>query len=180
MRTKEATKQLDEFESQVKNLTLDRMNEAPQLEVEPQTKLSSKELEKNGDLYLKPSRWISDGQKFNSDFQKDWEFAKEYVQFIAEHKESPGETIELWTHPFGGKGAEFWQVPANKPVWGPRYLAEQLRKCTYHRLRMDESRPRETTHAGTMFGAMVVDNIVSRITAEPVYSKKSVFMGAAA
>lgn len=179
MKAKEAAKELDEFENQVKSLTLDRMNEAPQIDVEPQTKLSSKQMEKNGDVYLKPNRWIADRQKFNPAFEKDWEFSQEYVQFIAEHKESPGETIELWTHPFGGKGAEFWQVPTGKPVWGPRHLAEQLRKCTYHRLRMDEGRATGINQAGTMYGQLVVDNTIARMTAEPVYSKKSVFMGAA-
>jgi len=58
-------------------------------------------------------------------------FQKEYVQFIAENKEIIGETIEIWTRPFGGMPAEFWKVPVNKPVWGPRYLAEQIKRCYY-------------------------------------------------
>lgn len=173
-------KQCDQFETQVKNLTLDRMNEAPRQEQEPQTKLSSREIENSKKIWLKPERTIPDGQKFNQNFESDWNFQKEYVQFVAEHKELIGETIELWTHPFGGKGAEFWKVPTNKPVWGPRYLAEQIRKCSYHRLRMD-SAIHTPAEFGTMYGHLVVDTTVARLTAEPVApGRKSIFMGAAA
>ena len=168
------------FEKQVQDLTLDRMNQAPKLESEPQTKLSSKEIENSKKIVLKPERWIADHQKFNSEFEKDWEFDKEYVQFVAEHKELQGESIEIWTHPFGGKGAEFWRVPTNTPVWGPRYLAEQIRKCKYHRLRMDQNITATST-VGMMYGGMVVDFTVERLTAEPVASgRRSVFIGMAA
>jgi hypothetical protein len=171
-------RQFDEFENQVKELTQDRMNEAPTLEVEPQTKLSSREIEKSKQIWLKPERIQPDRQKFNEKFREDWNFQKEYVQFVAEHKELIGETIEMWTHPFGGVGAEFWKVPTNKPVWGPRYLAEQIRKCNYHRLRMDQG-VTNSDGMGTYYGTMVVDNTIQRLTAEPVSSKKSIFMGAA-
>lgn len=170
-------KQFDAFETQVKDLTLDRMNEAPKADIEPQTKLSSKELDKSKRIWLKPERIISDPAKFNEAFRSEWEFKKECVQFIAENKEIIGEAIEIWTRPFGGVGAEFWRVPVNKPVWGPRYLAEQIRKKFYHRLRMDESR--QTLHEGGMsyYGAMVADTTVPRLTAEPVFDRKSIFMG---
>ncbi len=176
--------QFKEFDEGVQKLTLDRMNEKPVQEVEPQTKLSSKEIDKSKTTYLKPERIIADRQKFNEEFQKDWEFGREYVQFIAEHKELIGEVIELWTHPFGGKGAEFWRIPTGKPVWGPRYLAEQLRRRKYHRLVMEE-----TSTPGNMigsdgtasyYGKIVVDTTIQRLTAEPVTDRRSVFMGAAA
>ena len=173
-------KQQDKFDEQIKELTLDRMNESPKLEQEPQTKLSSKEIDRSKEIWLKPERTIADRQKFNEKFTEDWNFQKEYVQFIAEHKEIIGEMIEIWTHPFGGKGAEFWKVPTNKPVWGPRYLAEQIRKCNYHRLRMEENMIREATGMGQIYGQLVVDTTVARLTAEPVSSKKSIFMGVAA
>lgn len=173
-------KQFDEFDNQVKNLTIDRMNsEAKVVEQEPQTKLSSKEMEKIKETWLKASRWIADGQKFNEKFQKNWEFDKEYVTFIAENKEVIGEKIEIWTHPYGGKGAEFWQVPVNTPVKGPRYLAEQIRKCVYCRLKMDETRNTGSDGKGTYYGTIVIDQKVPRLTAEPVSeNRKSVFMNA--
>lgn len=172
-------KQVDAFETQIKDLTLDRMNEAPLQEVEPQTKLSSKQIDKSKQIYLKPERTIADRQKFNENFREEYNFAKEYVQFIAEHKELIGEAIEVWTHPYGGIGAEYWKVPTNKPVWGPRYLAEQIRRKAYHRLRMEESRMTGAEGGVTYYGQMVVDTKVQRLTAEPVSTKKSVFMGEA-
>lgn len=173
-------KNFDEFDSQVKDLTLDRMNEAPKQEIEPQTKLSTREIENSKHIWLKPKKTLSDRQKFNEKFREQWNYAKEYVQFIAEHKEIIGESIEMWTHPFGGVGAEFWEIPTNKPVWAPRYVAEQIRRCNYHRLRMDEGSITSSDGRGSYFGKMVVDTSVPRLTAEPVNSGKSIFMGAGA
>lgn len=172
-------KNAEEFEKQVKDLTLDRMNQAPREETEPQTKLSSQQIADSKKIWLKPERKIPDGQKFNSKYESDWNYDKEYVQFIAEHKEIIGETIDIWTHPYGGVGAEYWRVPTNKPVWGPRYLAEQIRKCSYHRLRMDQN-IQTPNQFGSFFGGMIVDITVPRLTAEPVSTGRSIFMGAAA
>jgi hypothetical protein len=171
-------KQFDEFDTQVKEMTQDRMNAAPKQEVEAQTKLSQKEIENSQKLWLKPKKTLSDRQKFNENFRSAWNYAKEYVQFIAEHKEIIGETIEMWTHPFGGVGAEFWEIPTNKPVWAPRYVAEQIKKCNYHRLRMDENTITGSEGHTQYFGRMVVDTAVPRLTATPVNSGKSIFMGA--
>jgi hypothetical protein len=169
--------QLDTFEQNVKDLTQDRMNEAPLKEEEPQTKISSKEAEKSKEIYLKPERRIAARQKFNEKWREQFNFAKEYVQFIAEHKEIIGEAIEIWTRPFGGMDAEYWRVPTNKPVWGPRYLAEQIRSCKYHRLTMQQN-VTNSDGVGQFYGQLVADTTVARLTAEPVSSKKSIFMGA--
>lgn len=107
-------------------------------DLEEQTKKSSRELSKENIIHLTPSKWLADGQKFNEAFRKDWEFAKMRVNFIAEHREMKGERVELWTHEFGGVGAEFWRVPVNCVVNGPRYLAEQMHKNGYKSKVMDE------------------------------------------
>ena len=173
-------KQFEKFEQDVKNLTMDRMNEAPKEEIEPQTKLSSKEIEKSKDIYLKPDRTVSCRDKFNEKYRNDYNFSKEYVQFIAEHKEIVGETIEIWTRPFPGMPAEFWKVPVNKPIWGPRYLAEQIRRKTYHRLVMQQNSITGSDGIGQYFGTMVADTTIARLTAEPISTRKSIFMGKAA
>jgi hypothetical protein len=170
-----AQEQFEKFDTEVKNMTLDRMNEAPKLEQEPQTKLSSREIDKAKDIYLKPDRTIDDRQKFNEKFREDWNFNKEYVHFIAEHKEIIGETIEFWTHPFGGMGAEFWKVPTNKPVWAPRYVAEQIKRKCYHRLIMQPS-VTTTDGMGQYYGSLAVDTTIQRLDAYPVTPRKSVFM----
>lgn len=171
-------KQFEEFDANVKALTLDRMNEAPKQEHEPQTKTSNRELQKAKEVYLKPDKTISCRDKFNEKYRTDWEFAKQYVYFLAENKEIIGEMIELWTKPFAGIPAEFWKVPVNKPLWGPRYLAEQIKRASYHRLIMDESKVAENNRAGSLYGQMAVDSVVQRLDARPVSQNKSIFMGA--
>lgn len=174
-----AEKQLEAFEDNVKQMTLDRMNQAPKLETEQQTKLSSREIEKSPHVYLKPDKTVSSRDKFNEKFREEYNFAKEYVQFIAEHKELIGETIETWTRPYGGMPAEFWKVPTNKPVWGPRYLAEQIKRKCYHRLVMQQNVMTESLGGyGQMYGALAVDTTVQRLDAHPISTRKSIFMGA--
>lgn len=168
--------QFEEFDNQVKSMTLDRMNQKPKEETEPQTKLSQADIAKSKDIYLKPKRTISCQDKFNELYRDEYNFQKEYVQFIAENKEIIGETIDIWTRPFAGMPAEEWDVPVNKPVWGPRYLAEQIKRCYYHRLIMQE-KPTYSEGGNQFFGSMAVDTTVPRLDAVPVSSRRSVFMG---
>lgn len=173
-----AEAQFKEFDNQVKEMTQDRMNQAPKIDVEPQTKLSQSDIAKSKDIYLKPKRTIGSPEKFNEKYREDYNFKKEYVQFIAENKEILGEDIELWTKTFPGVPCENWVVPTNKPVWGPRYLAEQIRGCVYHRMSMRDNTIIGSDGKGQYFGSMAVDATVPRLTAEPISGRKSVFSGA--
>lgn len=170
-------KQFDKFDEQVKEMTLDRMNAAPKEEVEQQTKMSTREQQNAKEIILKPEREISAREPFNENFRADYEYQSQKVQFTAENREIIGEAIEMWTKPFAGVPAQFWKVPVNKPVWGPRYLAEQIKKCCYHRLRMDQSVSAGADGMGQYYGSMVADLTVQRMDAHPVSSRKSVFMG---
>lgn len=169
--------QFNEFNDQVQSMTMDRMNMTPKQDIEQQTKISSNEIAKNNHLYLKPYRQIGCRDKFNEDYRKQYEFDKEYVNFIAENKEIIGETIEIWTRPYGGMPAEWWKVPCNKPVWGPRYLAEQIKRKSYHRLVMKEHTHTGADDAGQYYGSMAVDTSIQRLDAHPVSTRKSLFMG---
>jgi len=173
-----AQKQFETFDAEVKEMTLDRMNMAPKAEVEPQTKMAQKDIEKSKDIYLKPNKSIGCKEKFNEKFRDSYNFDKEYVHFISENKEVIGETIEIWTRPYPGMAAEMWQVPTNKPVWGPRYLAEQIKRKFYHRLIMQQHNISSSDGLGNYYGSMAVDTTVPRLTAAPVSSRKSIFMGA--
>jgi len=173
-----AEKQFEAFDENIKAMTMDRMNLAPKEEVEPQTKLSQVDIGKSRDVYLKPIKTIGCRDKFNEKFRAAYEYDKEYVHFIAENKELIGETIDLWTRPYGGMPAEEWQVPCNKPVWGPRYLAEQIKRKFYHRLVMQQNQMTEVNAVGQMYGAMAVDTTIQRLDAHPVSPRKSIFMGA--
>ncbi len=169
--------QFKEFDAEVQKLTLDRMNEAPVKEDEPQTKLSTQEKEKAGEVWLKPYRSIGVREKFNEDYRKEYEFAKEYVHFTAENNEIIGEDIDMWTKPFAGMPAEWWKVPVNKPIWAPRYLAEQLKRCRYHRLVMKEAVVTDQSTVGQFYGSMAVDTTLQRLDAKPASTQKSIFMG---
>jgi hypothetical protein len=173
-----AEKQFEKFDQEVKEMTMDRLNAAPKEESEPQTKIAQKDLEKMKDVYLKPFKTVSCRDKFNEKFREQYEYDKQYVQFTAEHKEIIGDEIEIWTRPYGGMHAEFWRVPTNKPVWGPRYLAEQIKRARYARLVMQDKRITGSDQNGQYFGSLAVDTIVQRLDAHSVSTKKSVFMGA--
>lgn len=170
-------KQFDEFKENIDDLTMDRMNLVPKLEQETQTKLSQAEIERQNGIYLKPVKMIGSREKFNEKFRKMYEYDKEFVNFIAENKEIIGEEIDMWTKPYPGCPAEEWKIPVNKPVWAPRYVAEQLKRKFYHRLEMKE----QISHSegpGQFYGRMVIDTTVPRLDAYPVSNRKSVFMGA--
>ena len=167
--------QFQKFDEEVKSMTHERMRNVPKQESDPQTKMSTREAQKYDAPWLKPERTISDGQKFNERFQQEYEHAAEYVRFVAENKEIIGESIEIWTHPYGGKPAEFWRVPVNKPVMGPRHLAEQIKRCTYHRLVMQETTMASDGY-GKYYGSIAADTTIQRLDAHPVSERKTTFM----
>lgn len=173
-----AEQQFEAFDKNIKELTLDRMNEVPKEEKEPVHKLSEEEISKSNDTYLKPARTIGCRKPFNEKFRDKYNFAKEYVRFIPENKEIIGETIELWTKPYAGVPAEFWKIPCGKPVWGPRYLAERIASCKYHRLVMQQNTITNADGMGQYYGSLAVDTTVQRLDAIPVSTRKSIFMGA--
>lgn len=169
--------QFDAYKENIDNLTQDRMNMAPKLELEPQTKLSQQEISKSKDIYLKPFRSISSREPFNEDYRDQYNFDKEYVHFIAENKEIIGEDIDIWTKPYAGLPAEWWKVPTNKPIYAPRYLAEQIKRACYHRLVMKQHVSTGGDQMGEYYGTMAVDTTVPRLDAFPVSTRRSVFMG---
>lgn len=179
-----AQAQFDKFDGEVKAMTQDRMNMVPKADTEGH-KISQKEVEQKNDLYLKPKRTLfaidqktGKAPAFNERFRDDYNFQKEYVNFVFENKEIQGETTTIWTRPFPGLPAEEWEVPTGKPVWGPRYLAEQIKRKFYHRLKMDEGVTTSADGRGKYYGALAVDSTIQRLDAHPVSSRKSVFMGA--
>jgi hypothetical protein len=169
-------KQFDEFNENVKELTLDRMNLCKK-EDKKEPEISQRDLEKASDIYLKPKRTISCRDKFNEKFRDAYNYDKEYVQFTAENKELIGEQMQLWTRPYAGMPAEEWEFPANTPVWGPRYLAEQIKRKYYHRLVMKDRATSSDGYA-VYTGTMAADTTIQRLDAHPVIKRRSVFMNA--
>ena len=167
----------DEFQENIESMTKDRLDKAPSMEMEQQTKMSSREVNKYDAPYIKPIRSIArpsggkDGAKVYWDEKnraqrdRDWE----YVKCVCENNEIIGEQIELWSAKWGCDPAHQWKIPTNKPVWIPRHIAEQIQQCKYHRLRM-EDRPTSTDGDMTYYGSMSVDRTIHRLDARPTGS----------
>lgn len=177
-----AEAQFNAQEEQIKSLTLDRMNEmAKKPDIDPNSQISQADLMKKNDVYLKPRRSIGSKEKFNEKFRADYNFQSEYVNFEARNNEIIGEAIEFWTKPFPGMPAQEWVVPCNKAVWAPRFVAEKIRKSSYHRLIMEESGPvvgQDSRLGATYQGQMIADTVIQRLDALPVSNRRSIFMGA--
>ena len=170
--------QFKNFEEQVEEMTFDRMNLVPKPDMEAQTKLSRSEIANTKDVYLKPITSVASREPFNEKFRSSYEYDKQYVHIIAENLEIKGEHVEMWTKPYPGMPAQFWQVPVNVPVHVPRYVAEQIKRKYYHRLEMKEQTI-SGDFAGQYYGKMVVDTTVPRLDARPAMDKKQLmFMGA--
>lgn len=163
-----AEDQFAAFDTQVKEMTLDRMNQAPDQGTEQQTKISTREANKADAPYIKPLRSINSKEKFDEKYRAQHTDAWKYIRCIVENNEIIGEAIEVWTKKFPGDSAHFWKVPVNKPVYIPKLLAEQLSNCKYHRLTMDQSTISSSDGMGTYMGSMVVDNTKHRIDCRPV------------
>lgn len=180
-----ASKELNRLESEfntfkdnLDNLSKDDISAAPVLEMEPQTKLSSKELKELPKNLIKPSNMIMCRNKFNEKYREEYEYQKQPVEFVAENNEIPGEVIELWTKGWPGVPAEFWKIPVNKPVAAPRYVAEQINRAKYHVFVMQDTVYNESNLGSVNMqyhGSMAVKNTVNRLAARPINQGRSVF-----
>ena len=178
-----AEKKFEEFHDEMKEKAgtiapSKRMDLSRRSDAEMQVPLSQNQIHGAKDIYLKPSKANSPLEKFNEAYREEWNFQKEYVQFVAEHREIIGEKIEMWTKPFAGVPPEFWEIPTGKPVWAPRYVAEQIKRCSYRRLKTDNAIQTGGNSNMHFHGALVVDETIHRLDAHPVSSNKSIFMGA--
>lgn len=176
-------KQFDAFNKEVEEKTgvvpaPKRMDLSRRSDVEMQVPLSQNQIASSKDIYLKPKKSVGSKEKFNEKFRESWEFDKQKVAFIAEHKEIQGENLDLWTKPYPGVPAEEWIIPVNTPVWGPRYLAEQIKRKYYNRLSMAETKQTSSDGMGTYHGQLIVEEQKQRLDAIPVVKNKtSIFMG---
>lgn len=172
-----AQAQFEHYEANIASLTLDKMNEAPLKESEPHNKLTQNQIADSNDIYIKPFKTIACRDKFNEDYRKDWDFAKEYVYITAQNNMILNEFLQFWTKPFAGIPYEEWKIPVNKPIWVRRHVAEQIKNCVHHELVMDESKKVESNEFGDFCGQMVAKKTVQRFDAFPATKKKSIFMG---
>ncbi len=171
-----AQEQFDKFDQNIKDLTMDRMNQKKG--EAPEHKIAQADIAKAPEVYLKPKRMIGSKEKFNENFREQYNKSKEYVHYTVQHEEIKGEVVEFWIKPFPGVPAEEWAIPSGRAVWIPRYVAEHLENnCTYHRLKTQD-RPTSIEGGMTYFGSMVVDDLIYRISARPVSTRKLIYLHA--
>lgn len=161
-----AEAQFEKFDTEVKNLTLDRMNESSEVE-KPSVEISKKDAYKDG-VYIKPVRSISSKEPFNERFREAHTRAWEYVKCQAVNGEILGEKIELWNKKFPGDPATFWQIPVGVNIYIPRMIAKQISECKYHRLRMEQNTITENSGGMQYYGSLAVDSTVQRMDCVPV------------
>ena len=192
LKSGEAQREIDRVEANINatrdsisSMSLDELNKAPKHEVEPQTKMSTRELQNAKQTYLKPLKTIDavdpksgKPQTFNPRFQASYDFYRELVCFTAENNMMIGQKIEIWTRKYGGKPAEYWEVPCNTPVWGPRYLAEQIKSKCHHVIEMNQQTIVGADGMGSYTGGIEAKKTIQRLDAHPVSQNKSLFMGA--
>ncbi len=168
-----AEKQLENFENDVKAVVAERSKATEY----PEHKISSKEIEKAPDIYLKPQRTIMCREKFNENYRDQYNEARKYVHYTVQHEECKGDSIEMWTKGFAGIPAEFWVIPSGKPVWIPKYVADKLENgCGYHRLKTQDRPTNTDSNGNTYYGTLVVDEYTHRISARPVTTRRQFSM----
>lgn len=176
---KEMTAQADAFQEQVKDLAHESVKAAPAEEVDQQTKMSKREMQKYDAPYIKWERSIACKEAPNPKFQQERDYMWEYVRIVAENHEIIGESIEMWTKQYPGDAYHFWRIPVNKPVWVPRLVAERLSKCSYVRYVMEDASQTTTGSDGygTYYTGIKAKHVKQRLNAIPAggFGKASSF-----
>jgi hypothetical protein len=168
----QAAEKLDAFQEQAREFNPFSGLKNVQVETEPQTKMSNREAKAADAIWIEPIRSVKrpQGGKDNAKVHWDekwrpqWEEDWKRVKCIVENNELIGEAVEVWTAKWGCDPAHFWKIPVNKPVLIPRLLAEQLSKCQYHRLKMEDSAEK----MNYVNSRLVADHVIRRIDARPV------------
>ena len=100
--------QIEGMEAKAKSINLDQTILATRKETEPQTKIAQSDSQKMPEIYLKPKRTYPPGvnpktgavEQFNEKFRAEYNFQKEYVNFIAENMKSTCKEILLTSKAF--------------------------------------------------------------------------------
>lgn len=159
---------------QQKNLestSMDAVAAAPIKETAAQTQISAKQIEKTDAPWIKPSRSYSPGKGEKRIPQLEAEIArgKEYIKCIAENAECLGARLEFWLKKYPGEPCHFWEIPVNRPVYLPRYVAEHISTRWYSRIKMSEGAIYDVGSAdGGLLNHMQVTERVRRLDCRPV------------
>ena len=161
---------LESLTKEMRDMNLDEIEKrAPEVdEIDPQTIMSKKNLEKYDAPFIKPSKSFATKSKPCSQEEKERKRGWEYIKCVAENIEVPGELVSFWHNKFLGDPYYFWNIPVNIPIYIPRFIAEHLASRHYHVFHMrDYSNPAAIGDVG-QDGAMTVKSTKKRIDCRSV------------
>ena len=124
-----------EIQADLNSLTVDQINrEAPKAIEQIPQEMSLKERAKlEGARYVEPKRLSPPLGKLPESLKKEHNHAWEYVKGIYENYVVTGEPLTFSYSVYPGDADYMWTVPANVPVYVPRFIAKHLEECqAYH------------------------------------------------
>lgn len=149
--TQKGLDQLDKTQESMKDFNKDKIDqEAPEpIQTDPQIKWSKIQLDQYDAPVIKPTRSFAPRSKPNPKEAKKREMGWELVKCIVENLEVIGEAPKFWLDCFQGDPTYFWEIPANIPVYIPRFVAEHLSKRHYHIFKMRDTSDMNSIQSGT-------------------------------
>lgn len=133
--SKKVVKEVVKLQENLSTLTVDEVNaKAPVYEPEPQKESLKERAKREGARYIEPTRRLSPPlgklpEKLKADHARDWE----YVKGIYENIVVAGEPLKFSYCKYAGDADYLWEIPANTPVYVPRFIAKHLENCqAYH------------------------------------------------
>lgn len=138
--TEKLAKAAVSLQEDLNKLTVDHINETPDVEPEIQKESMESRCQAEGIRYIKPKRRLSPPLGSLPTKQKDeHKRAWEYVKGIYENFAIPGEAITFSLCLFPGDPDFLWEIPANVPVAVPRMVAKHLEETQkYHQFAYQE------------------------------------------
>lgn len=133
-----------ELQQTISRMTVDEINQAPDVEPETQLQLTAKQLAaKENCLYIEPKKTLPPVGTLPEKQRKAHDYDWQYVKGILENFVISGEGVEFWYKKYPGDQDCLWHVPCNVPVYVPRMIAKHLEETMkYHSFEVI-SRPQE-------------------------------------
>jgi hypothetical protein len=149
--TQKGVDKLEKTTAQMQTMTKDAVEkQAPEIvDIDPQIRWSKAEIAEYDAPIIRPSRSFAPRSRSEPKEAKERARGWELVKCVVENNEVIGEAPEFWLDKFKGDPTYFWQIPANVPVYIPRFVAEHLSTRKYHVFKMrDESSMRSVGDSG--------------------------------
>jgi hypothetical protein len=124
-----------QMQSDMNDLDVDTIQElAPKPVDEEERPLSNREKAAlENAIYIEPKRQLKGFGTLPEKLRKEHKHGWEYVKGMFENIIVNGEAITFWLSLYPGDPDCMWEIPANKPVFVPRHVANHLEKIMeYH------------------------------------------------